>query len=261
MTMRPLERPPRPEPGLRLADVYRVYSGREIAVLAIGLLATGALVAAIAGELFRFPWGALSVGLALAGLFAVAAGMPLMRTWRRRGPRATTPPVDDPLARLPGAETFTFRVREEVARASRFGGSIAIALFDVNNLDDVNRTYTRAAGDGVLRHILNSIAASKRSYDVLARWEDDAFAVLLLDCDEQGARAFIERVEHALTKEPAQVEIRGRAITIWTGVCAGAAALGPRAASATQLIAEAQLDLERAQAERERRRQAWLRAS
>lgn len=259
--MKPLQRPPRREPGVRLADVYRVYSGRELVVLAVGLLATGALLAAIAGELFRFPWGALSVGLALAGLFGVAAGAPLLRAWRDRGDRAASSPVDDPVARLPGAETFALRVREEVARAARFGGSIAVVLFDVNNLDDINRSYTRAACDGVLRHVLALIAGSKRAYDVLARWGDDAFAVLLLDCDEPGARAFIERVEHALTKEPAQVEVRGRAITIWTGVCAGAAALGKGAATATQLIAEAKLDLERAQTERERRRQAWLRAS
>jgi diguanylate cyclase (GGDEF)-like protein len=244
-----------------LADVYRVYNAREIAVLALGLLATGALGAAIAGELFTAPYGPLAVGLTLAALFAIAAGAPLVRARRQRQSRPASLPADDPLARIPGPDVFTLRVREETARAMRFGGSVAVALFDVNNLDDVNRTYTRAAGDGVLRHVLNLIAASKRGSDVLARWEGDAFAVLLLECDETGARVFIERVEHALTKEPAQVEVRGRVITIWTGVCAGAAALGPRASTATQLIAQATLDLERAQAERERRRQAWLRAS
>ena len=247
--------------GFRLAEVYRVYSVREVGVLAVGLLATGALGAAIAGELIASPYGSLTVGLALAALFIIAASVPLFRAWRERRTQAATTPADDPLARLPGAETFTYRVREEVARAMRFGASVTVALFDVNNLDDVNRTYTRAAGDGVLRHVLNLIATSKRGSDVLARWQEDAFAVLLLECDEQGARTFIERVEHALTKEPAQVEVRGRAITIWTGVCAGVAALGPRATTAAQLIAEATLDLERAREERERRRQAWLRAS
>lgn len=247
--------------GYRLTEVYRVYNAREIAVLAVGLLATGALGAAIAGELIAAPYGSLAVGLVLAAFFIIAAGAPLFRTWHERQTRPAGASADDPLSRLPGAEAFTYRVREEVARAMRFGGSVAVALFDVNHLDDVNRTYTRAAGDGVLRHVLNLIAASKRASDVLARWQGDAFAVLLLECDEEGARTFIERVEHALTKEPAQVEVRGRAITIWTGVCAGAAALGPRAATAAQLIAQAALDLERAQEERERRRQAWLRAS
>lgn len=247
--------------GLRLDDVYRVYTVREVAVMAVGLLATGALVAGIIGEVSPGAYGSLAIGLALATIFAVAAGAPLLRAWRKRRARPAGVSADDPLTRLPGAETFTSRVREEAARAVRLGGSVALALFDVNSLDDINRTYTRAAGDGVLRHVVALIDANKRASDVLARWEGDAFAVLLRECDERGARAFVERIEHALTKDPAQVETRGRAITIWTGVCAGVSALGPRSSTASELIAAATLDLERAKAERERRRQAWLRAS
>lgn len=247
--------------GFRLSDAYRVYTVREVVVLAVGLLAAGALVAAIAGELFAAPYGSLALGLALATLFTIAAGAPLLGAWRERRTGLASIHEDDPLARLLGPDVFTSRVRDETARSIRLKGSVAVALFDVNSLDDINRTYTRAAGDSVLRHVVALIAANKRASDVLARWEGDAFAVLLLECDEEGARAFVERVEHALTKEPAQIEIRGRAITIWTGVCAGVAALGPRSGTAAELIAEASLDLERARTERERRRQAWLRAS
>lgn len=254
-----MKRPAEPRRSL-LAGVYRIYSLQEIVVLALGLIATGALAGALAGELLALPYGTLIVGFALAALFVLAAGFAALRAARARR-SAALPGSGDPLDTVPGPEAFTIRAHEEVVRALRSGGTVALALFDVNSLDEINRTYTRAAGDGVLRHTLSLIDATKRAGDFLARWEDDTFAVLLPECDEDGARTFIERVEHALTKEPAQVEVRGRPITIWAGVCSGAAALGPRAGNASQLFSQANEDLERAREERERRRRAWLHAA
>jgi diguanylate cyclase (GGDEF)-like protein len=140
------------------------------------------------------------------------------------------------------------------------GKLVSVVLIDVNNLTAVNKEYGVRAGDEVLRHVSKAIDETKRYNDVVSRLGDDEFGVLLLDCGEQGVRAFIERLEERLARESAMADVGGRAISLWAGVCSGSAVSEPQMVRAEHVLEAAMADLNTAKQERERRRRMWLSA-
>ena len=80
----------------------------------------------------------------------------------------------------------------------RRGERVAVALFDLDGLKDVNDVHGHAAGDELLRSFARLLAGVARSTDFVARIGGDEFAVLLRDCGSSGALAWCERVLDAV---------------------------------------------------------------
>jgi diguanylate cyclase (GGDEF)-like protein len=169
--------------------------------------------------------------------------------------------VRDPLTGLPTFQPFSERLLEEFHRMKLYGGSMALILFDVNDLEAINAEFGSAAGDAVLQHLARVLRAAKRVTDVLARMGDDEFGVLLLECDEEGARAFVERVQDVVTRLPLRVEVGGQTKTFWFGICAGVGLGHPRLESPDEIITAAVEDLNEAKTLLEQRRSAWQRSA
>ncbi len=93
----------------------------------------------------------------------------------------------DPLTGLLNHRAFHRRFDEEADRAQRAGRTLAIAVLDLDNFKFFNDAYGHLAGDDVLRQIASILRANCRSYDTLARFGGDEFALLLpeaaLDAD------------------------------------------------------------------------------
>lgn len=87
------------------------------------------------------------------------------------------------------------RLREELARAQRTAGSVALLMIDVDYFKSINDTHGHLAGDAVLKEISRRIASQMRSSDTGARFGGDEFAILL-----SSARATdLERLARRLT--------------------------------------------------------------
>lgn len=166
----------------------------------------------------------------------------------------------DLLTELPTFNYFARRLTEEFNRGRRMGKPVSVVLVDVNNLTAVNKEYGVRAGDAVLRHVARTIDATKRFSDVVARLGDDEFGVLLLDTGDEGISAFVDRLEDRLSRESAVTEVAGRDVSLWAGVCSGAAALTPEITRPEGLLESAMASLDTAKQERERRRRMWLSA-
>jgi diguanylate cyclase (GGDEF)-like protein len=63
----------------------------------------------------------------------------------------------------------------------------------VDNLESVNKRYGRSAGDAVLRCYAGQILAKFRTYDLVARYGDDEFAVLFPNTQKDGAMHALEK--------------------------------------------------------------------
>ncbi|HEV7364054.1 MAG TPA: HD domain-containing phosphohydrolase [Solirubrobacteraceae bacterium] len=87
--------------------------------------------------------------------------------------------------------------REELHRA-RSGAEIAVAIFDVDGLKQVNDRFGHLAGDALLRTCARILASNSRATDFVARIGGDEFGVLLRYSDENSARAWCERVHRAV---------------------------------------------------------------
>ncbi len=85
----------------------------------------------------------------------------------------------DPLTGLLNHRAFHKRLEEEVDRALRTGQPLSIAVMDLDNFKFFNDAYGHAVGDDVLRQVAQALGGVCRSYDTLARFGGDEFAVLM----------------------------------------------------------------------------------
>ncbi len=75
------------------------------------------------------------------------------------------------------------RLEEDLARVRRGGGSLTLAVLDVDHLKRINDAYGHQAGDVCLRHVARVIEDNIRRGDWLARWGGDEFVVVLWDAN------------------------------------------------------------------------------
>lgn len=175
--------------------------------------------------------------------------------------RAVTPSMRDSVTDLPDEEYFRLRLRDEFKRMQRYGTTLSLAVFDVNNLTSVNEAYGEAVGDAVLKHIADLLEMTKRASDVAVRLSDDEFALILLECSEEDAVKFLGRLERYVTRRPVTVNVEGQAITLWVGVCSGIASARQGDTNPPDLLVQARHNLDVVRGERDRRRERWTSAS
>ena len=101
----------------------------------------------------------------------------------------------DSLTNLPNRVLFLDRLRQALARARRFGGSVAVLAFDIDRFKEVNDTYGHPAGDQLLRELAGRVGAAVRATDTAARIGGDEFALVAPDVDgRDGARRLAEKL-------------------------------------------------------------------
>ncbi|MBT8083940.1 MAG: sensor domain-containing diguanylate cyclase [Woeseia sp.] len=98
-----------------------------------------------------------------------------------------------------------FRLKEELARASREGSTLVCLMLDIDHFKRINDTYGHAAGDEVLREIAHRVETQVRASDVAARYGGEEFVVLLPATDSKSAQALAERIRTAISATPIAV--------------------------------------------------------
>lgn len=106
---------------------------------------------------------------------------------RRELGKARKHSLHDELTGLPKTESFVRNLESEIGRVRRYGFALTLALVDIDGLEAINREHGREAGDAVLRCYASEILGSFRSYDVVARYDEDSFAVLFPNTQKEGA--------------------------------------------------------------------------
>jgi len=104
----------------------------------------------------------------------------------------------DGLTGLPNRRQCEQALATEVARAERFGWSLAFVLADLDGFKAINDAHGHPAGDHVLREFGDYLRESLREGDVAARWGGEEFAILLPGTDLEGAALLVERIRALL---------------------------------------------------------------
>jgi two-component system cell cycle response regulator len=100
----------------------------------------------------------------------------------------------DPLTGVFDRAHFDARLREEFEGARRSGDNFILVCFDVDEFRVLTNTYGRRAGNEALRLVAQAISSNARQTDVIARYGNDEFIVLMSAPSLVEARDFFERV-------------------------------------------------------------------
>jgi diguanylate cyclase (GGDEF)-like protein len=104
----------------------------------------------------------------------------------------------DGLTGLSNVRNFKEKLRQELARAVRYGRTLSVFLFDVDNFKHYNDRNGHPAGDDCLRRTGDLLRKSTRASDLPARYGGEEFVVLLPETDGTGALAFAEKIRAAI---------------------------------------------------------------
>jgi two-component system cell cycle response regulator len=88
----------------------------------------------------------------------------------------------------------------ELSRARRFQRPLALIMLDVDRFKSYNDLYGHQAGDRALRQLAGLLQRSSRSYDLVARYGGDEFAVILPETRKGTAMEVAERIRAAVAE-------------------------------------------------------------
>lgn len=85
----------------------------------------------------------------------------------------------DPLTELPNRRLFLDRLEQEIIKAERVDGTLAVLFIDMDNFKEVNDTLGHHAGDALLVEAAKRIEACVRPSDTVSRLGGDEFVIIL----------------------------------------------------------------------------------
>ncbi len=99
----------------------------------------------------------------------------------------------DELTGLHNRKYLNERLEQEISRSRRYGTSLSCLLFDLDFFKVVNDIYGYEWGDVLLRSIADKLKQLIRKEDVLTRYGDEEFLLILPNTSEDNAFLFAER--------------------------------------------------------------------
>ncbi len=102
--------------------------------------------------------------------------------------------MTDSLTGIANRLHFTQILAKELTRRRRYPGPLSLIIFDIDHFKRINDTHGHHAGDEVLRTLAQSVAASLRETDLLARWGGEEFVVLAPETTAEAAAELAEKL-------------------------------------------------------------------
>ena len=111
----------------------------------------------------------------------------------------------DTLTGLPNRNMMRDRMTQEIKKADRFGGRVALMFLDLDRFKEVNDTLGHDKGDDLLVEAAKRISSAVRECDTVARQGGDEFTVVLGELDDP--RSIEKIAQHILDalSEPFQL--------------------------------------------------------
>ena len=112
---------------------------------------------------------------------------------------------------------------KEVDRARRHGSEMSLLLLDADHFKHINDKYGHAAGDVVLKGLVERWGKSLRSHDLIGRIGGEEFGILLPEVDIHNAVCTANRLRKEIAELPFAFEGQLLRVTVSIGVATLAA--------------------------------------
>jgi diguanylate cyclase (GGDEF)-like protein len=103
----------------------------------------------------------------------------------------------DHVTGLPNRVAWEDALVRELARARRKHESVCVALLTIDGLEQIAGRYGREASDRILKEASEAWRLTVRASDVLARYSDEEFALLLPTWPVETTQPIVDRVRRA----------------------------------------------------------------
>ncbi len=127
------------------------------------------------------------------------------------------PDTHDPLTGVGNRRVFERRLQRLVLERDP-GTPLALALWNLDGLKEVNAAHGHRAGDLVLREFTRLLGERIRPLDVVCRLDGDTFATIHPGLDLFGAEVVVQAVLGALERHPVATDGEPRPIAVSAGI-------------------------------------------
>lgn len=108
--------------------------------------------------------------------------------------------IDD-LTGLANRRHFQEILKREVAQARRFSSSFSVLMCDIDHFDHYNSKNGRMRGDALLRQVGQMLVNNTRGIDLVCRFSNEEFVILLPKTNKQGGIATAEKLRKCILDE------------------------------------------------------------
>lgn len=132
-----------------------------------------------------------------------------------------------PLTGLGNRHAYDVAIAKEVEFCKRHEINLSLLILDLDKFKQINDTHGHLAGDKVLQETANRLMTECRDSDILFRYGGEEFAVILKNCDLDGAYKIANRLASALSATPVEFDN----LKLMISTCIGIACLQPQQSS------------------------------
>jgi len=136
---------------------------------------------------------------------------------------------------------FIQRLTEELQRADDDGSDVSLLLFAVSSLGDITARYGKAGSDAAVARVASILRSSIRSYDVIGRFDQSVFGVVLVKTTSNDAYLWAEKLRSAIASSVVSFEQKTFSVTVTVGICGAVEGMESNACivNATQVLEKA----------------------
>ena len=126
--------------------------------------------------------------------------------------------LQDTLTQLPKRRILNNQLAEAIAKAQKDSSQLAIMFIDLDRFKVINDTLGHQAGDCLLQQVVTRLKNCIRGEEIIARWGNDEFTLLLPKIDDQQYTTAIATQILEAFKAPFVLNNRSLHVTIGIGI-------------------------------------------
>ncbi|MBD3419454.1 MAG: diguanylate cyclase [Chitinivibrionales bacterium] len=110
------------------------------------------------------------------------------------------------------------KLKEELLRSKRYKHALSALLFDIDAFHRINKKYSYATGDEVLKRIVTIVKRTVRTVDIIARYSGDRFLVILPNTNKREAHELAERLGENIKNRSSHMSEIAESISITSSI-------------------------------------------